>query len=278
MYLRNLQQDEIFITSEMKSLRNLTQMESRRGLDYAIISNGKIVNVVSKSYGHIPNELFFKKAEDKLMEAGLNFLKQTINRNDRSFVTDFIINDDNQFSVKNTKDVILPMLRFKNSYDGSEKTSGHFGFYRKICSNGLHVSQSHIEFSLRHSKSNVDLLIPGLNALFNKFLDNEYYTVIRKFNQMKEFKIIDTKEFVKSILDRTKLFRYECSDKNENASKKSKEVLAILNYESLLLNEEPNLWIGYNAFNAVLHNTLKKGFSAQERFDKILFEEVYRMI
>ncbi|WP_335964886.1 hypothetical protein [Galbibacter sp. PAP.153] len=29
------------------------------------------------------------------------------------------------------------MLRFINSYDGSEKTSGHFGFFRKICANGL---------------------------------------------------------------------------------------------------------------------------------------------
>ena len=278
MYLSNLQQDEIFVSSEMKSLRNLTQMESRKGLDYAIVSNGKIVNVVSKSYGHIPNELFFKKAEELLTQAGLNFLKRTINRNDRSFITDFIINDDHQFSVKNEKDVILPMLRFKNSYDGSEKTSGHFGFYRKICSNGLHVSQADIEFSLRHSRSNAELLIPGLKALFDKFLDNEYYSIIRKFDQMKEYKIMDTKEFVKAILERTKLFRYECSDKNPNPSKKSKEVLAILDNEALLFHEEPNFWIGYNAFNAVLHNTLKKSFSAQERYDKKLFEEVYRMI
>ena len=43
MYLQNLQQDEIFVPSEMKSLETLTQMESRRGLENAIISNGKIV-------------------------------------------------------------------------------------------------------------------------------------------------------------------------------------------------------------------------------------------
>ena len=66
------------------------------------------------------------------------------------------------------------------------------------------------------------------------------------FDKMKEFKIIDTQEFVKAILDRTKLFRYECSDKNSDPSKKSREVIEILNYEALLLNEEPNLWLGYN--------------------------------
>ncbi|MDR5591638.1 DUF932 domain-containing protein [Christiangramia sediminicola] len=277
MYLSNLQQDEIFVSSEMKSLRSLTQMDSRKGLENVIISNDKIVNVVSNSYGHVPNELFFEKAEEMLLQAGLNFHKRKINRNDRSFITDFIIEDKSQFSVKNGKDLILPMLRFKNSYDGSEKTAGHFGFYRKVCSNGLHVSQAEIEFSIKHSKNNTDLIMPRLSNLFDKFLDNEFYTITKKFDRMREFKIIDTKEFVKAILDRTKLFRYECSDKNNDPSKKSREVLEILDNEALLLNEEPNLWIGYNAFNQMLHNTLKKSFSQQERLDKKLFNDVFEM-
>ena len=277
MYLSNLQQDEIFVPSEMKSLRSLTQMESRRGLENAIISNGKIVNVVSNSYGHIPNELFFRRAEEMLTDAQLNYQKRTINRDDRSFITDFIIDDNSQFSVKNEKDLILPMLRFKNSYDGSEKTSGHFGFYRQVCSNGLHVSQVEIEFAIKHSKNNTDLIMPRLNNLFDKFVDNEFYAITKKFDRMREFKIIDTKEFVKAILDRTKLFRYECSDKNNDPSKKSREILEILDNEALLLNDEPNLWIGYNAFNQMLHNTLKKSFLQQERLDKKLFDAVYEM-
>ena len=278
MYLSNLQQDEIFVSSEMESLKSLTQMESRRGLENTIISNGKIVNVVSNSYGHIPNQLFFKKAEQMLLDAGLNYHKRSVNRNDRSFIIDFIIEDSNQFKLKNKEDLILPMLRFKNSYDGSEKTSGHFGFYRKVCSNGLHVSQAEIEFSIKHSKNNTELIMPRMNGLFDKFLNNEFYTIVKKFEKMKDFKIIDTKEFVKAILDKTKLFRYECSDTNEEPSKKSREVLETLNYEALLLNEEPNLWLGYNAFNSMLHNTLKKTFSQQEKWDKKLFNEIYEMV
>ncbi|MEH6765871.1 MULTISPECIES: hypothetical protein [Flavobacteriaceae] len=72
-------------------------MEPRRGLENAIISNGKIVNVVSNSYGHIPNELFFKKAEQLLKVADLKYRKRIINRNDRSFITDFVIEDENKF-------------------------------------------------------------------------------------------------------------------------------------------------------------------------------------
>ena len=48
-------------------------------------------------------------------------------------------------------------------------------------------------------------------------------------------------------------------------------------YEAMLLNEPPNLWLGYNAFNAVLHGTLKKSFSNQEKPDKKLFDEIYEM-
>lgn len=277
MYLQNLQQDNIFVSSENKSLQSITQIPSRKGLENVIISNGKIVNVVSNRYGHIPNELFFKEAEKMLLEANLSYHKQTINRADRSFITDFIIEDENLFSVKNKEDTILPMLRFKNSYDGSEKTAGHFGFYRKICSNGLHIAQTEVGFSLRHSKNNTHMIMPKLRLLFNKFLDNEYYTIVHKFNKMKEIEIIDTKKFVQQILEQTALFRYECSDANENPSKKSRAIIEIIESEAILLHEPPNLWLGYNAFNNILHNSLKKSFSQQEKLDKKLFEQVYQL-
>ena len=170
------------------------------------------------------------------------------------------------------------MLRFKNSYDGSEKTSGHFGFYRNICSNGLHVSQAEIEFSIKHSKNNTDLIMPKLNLLFDKFLNNEYYEITRKFREMEEIELIDTKAFVKDILEKTKLFRYECSDKNDDPSKKSREVMELINDEPFPAYSKPNLWVGYNAFNWMLHNTLKKTFSQQEKLDKVLFDKIYAMV
>jgi len=278
MYLHKLQQDEIFVSNEMKSLESITGMPSRKGLENTIISNGKIVNVVSSSYGHIPNELFFKKAEQLLIDAHLKYHKRTINRDDRAFVTDFIIEDDNQFSLKNEKGKILPMLRFKNSYDGREKTSGHFGFYREVCTNGLHVSNAQIDFSIKHTKNNTELILPKLNGLFERFLDNEYYEITKKFREMEEIVLIDTKAFVKDILEKTKLLRYECSDKNDDPSKKSREVIELINDEPFPAYSKPNLWVGYNAFNWMLHNNLKKSFSQQEKLDKLLFDEIYAMV
>lgn len=278
MYLQKLQQDDIFVPNEMTSLASITGMESRKGLENAIISNGKIVNVVSNSYGHIPNELFFKKAEQLLIDAQLKYSKRTINRDDRSFITDFIIEDKNQFTLKNESGRILPMLRFKNSYDGREKTSGHFGFYREVCTNGLHVSNAQIDFSIKHTKNNTELVLPKLNGLFEKFLDNEYYEITRKFKELEEIVLIDTRAFVKEILKKTKLFRYESSDKNDNPSKKARELLDLIAIEGNDWYETPTLWDGYNAFNWMLHNTLKKTFSQQEKFDKIVFDEVYAMV
>lgn len=278
MYLNNLQQDNLFVASEMKSLEALTGMTPRRGLEQAIISNDTIVNIVSNSYGHIPNEEFFTKAEQLLVDASLSYQKRTINRQDRSFIMDVIIEDTNMFTLKDSVDTILPMLRFKNSYDGSEKTSGHFGFYRKVCSNGLHVSETKLEFSIRHTKNSSELIMPKLNSLFETFLNNEYYSVVHKFDAMRTVEIINTEAFVRDMLEKTKLFRYECSDTNDNPSKRSREVIDILNNEALLLNAVPNLWLGYNAFNAVLHNTLKKPFTTQEKLDKVLFNEIYAMV
>ncbi len=278
MYLNNLQQDEVFVPSEIKPFESITGIQSRRGLENVIVSNGKIVNVVSKSYGHIPNELFFSKAEQLLVEAKLNYRKRTINRNDRSFVVDFIIDNGNLFELKNKEDHILPMLRFKNSYDGSEKTSGHFGFYRQVCTNGLHVSQAKIAFSIRHTRNCTDLILPNLNQLFEQFLDNEYYGVTQKFKEMEAIEIIDTKTFVKDILDKTKLFRFECSDNNDNPSKKSRELIQLIEEETFPVTSKPNLWTGYNAFNWMLHNALKKGFAQQERLDKVVFDEIYDLV
>lgn len=277
MYLDRLQQDEVFVPTQVRPLNELTPMPSRKGLERAIVSNGKIVNIVSKSYGHIPNELFFKKAEQMLIDAGLNYHRQTINRSDRTFCMDFILSDSSQFLVGNGEDTILPMLRFTNSYDGSERTSGHFGFYRLICSNGLHVAQAEIAFSIKHSTNSVHLIMPELEGLFQKFMDNEFYTISDRFTQMMAVELVDTKTFVREVLERTKLFRYECSDKNANPSKKAREVIDILDNEAVLLGTAPNLWLGYNAFNAVLHGTLKRSFSRQERLDKQLFQTVLDM-
>jgi len=54
MYLNKLQQDKVLVQVPCETLWELTQMKPRKGLENTIVSNGKIVNVLSKSYEHIP--------------------------------------------------------------------------------------------------------------------------------------------------------------------------------------------------------------------------------
>jgi hypothetical protein len=279
VYLKKtLQQDNVFVKSEIKSLRKITGLNCRKGLDQVVLSEGEIVNVVSNSYGHLPNEKFFYEAESKLIDSDLQYNVRSINRDNRSFAVDYILSDESfHINIKNGMDKLTPMLRFTNSYDGSCKTSGHFGFFRQICSNGLHVAHSEIGFSVKHRGDIVEIILPEIKCLVTKFMDNEFYSLHKKFEVLAECPITDLKDFVKYTCGKLNLFQYEASEKNPEPSLNARMVLETINRESSLLNTQPNLWLGYNAFNEVLHGKLKKTFESQKQLDSKLFDTILQL-
>ena len=273
--LTNLQNDDIYVENSMVDMNTLTGIESRKGLEKAIISGGKLVNVVSESYGHLPNEVFFKEVENRLANAGINYVTRAINRDNRSFAVDYILNDESfVVKVKNGTDAIMPMLRFVNSYDGSNKTSGHFGFFRKVCDNGLHVAQSNVGFSVKHRGAIVEISNFHIGSLINTFMENEFYTLSRKFEVLAETYITDLNGFVKATAEKLNLFKFEMSEKNPNPGASARTVIDTIQGEANLLGVKPNLWLGYNAFNELLHDKLKKTFEQQKNIDAKLFEIV----
>lgn len=272
---RKLQNDEVFVANRIVDLEEIVGMPTRRGLEKAIICGETLVNTVSKSYGHLPNQNFFKVVESKLNEEGIKYVTRSINRYNCSFAVDYILSDDNfVVNVTNTTDKIRPMLRFTNSYDGSCKTAGYLGFYREICTNGLHVSESRIGFSVKHRGDMVHVVLPEISSIMEKFMNNEFYSLQRKFVVLAERPIKDLSDFVKVTARNFKLFQFECSEKNPGPSLNARIVLETIERESALLHTDPNLWIGYNAFNALLHDKLKKTFGAQQALDAKLFEAV----
>ena len=276
LYLNKpLQADNVFVENSIVNFNQLTGLQSRRGYEKAVISNGKLVNVVSNSYGHLPNEKFFYAVEEKLIDADLNYDVRSVNRNDQAFSVDYILNDDSfHINVKNGKDEIKPMLRFTNSYDGSCKTSGHFGFFRQICTNGLHISQTEIGFSVKHRGNIAEIVLPEIKTLVSKFMDNEFYSLHKKFEVLSERKIENLEGFVKFVADKTKIFTFESSAKNPAPSLNARKVIDIVNKEAREIGTEPNFWLGYNAFNQVLHYEMKKGFQDQYNKDANIFDTV----
>lgn len=278
--LENLQNDNVFVKSAIMDLSTLTGLKTRKGLEQALVCEGEIVNVVSNQYGHLPNELFFAEIERKLNEQGVKYAKRSINRDNRSFAVDYILTDDNFVTkVKNGIDKIVPMLRFVNSYDGSCKTTGHIALYRQVCTNGLHVaSKTDMGFAVKHKGNIVEIVLPEISIIANQFMSNEYYHLSRKFEVMAEKTITDLKGFVKLVADTTKIFKFESSEKNPEPSLNARTIIETVQKEAKLLGVQPNLWLGYNAFNELLHTKLKKNFEQQANIDSKIFELVADMV
>lgn len=270
--------DNIFLPNEMRPASEVINVPLRSGWDNCIVSNGKVVNIVSKSYGHLPNQEFFGKIQDKLKEKDINVLTRSINRDDRAFAVDHILADDRYaVTIKTGDDEIRPMISFTNSYDGSTKTQGHFGFYRKVCNNGLHVSTSQIGFSLRHRGNIIEIVVPEIELLLERFMSNEYYEIKKKFEILAESPIKNIKDYVQMVCKETELFKYEKSDENKEPSKNAEIVIETILREAKKLKEEPSLWIGYNSFNNILHGKLKKSFNSQYDWDAKLFDHHLKM-
>jgi hypothetical protein len=278
-FMSKLTKDNVFVGSEIIDLAKATGFKTRKGLEHGVISNGTLVNAVSKSYGHLPNETFFGEVECQLNAANIKFVTRSINREDRSFVVDYILNDDSFIvKVKTGKDRILPMLRFTNSYDGSCKSSGHFGYFREVCSNGLHIASTNLNFSVKHSGKVLEVSMAGIDQIVNKFMENEYYSLSRKFDVLAETYIKDLKGFVKATAEQLNLFKYEASAKNAEPSLNARLVLNLIEKEAKLLGTQPTLWLGYNAFNEMLHGKLVKTFDKQAELDGKLFEHVLELV
>jgi hypothetical protein len=253
-------------------MKDLTGLSPRQGLEKAIICNNEIVNVVSSKYGHLPNEDFFLQATMKLDEAGINYDTRSIARGNRSFAVDYILNDPSiNIEVKGNNDIIKPMIRLVNSYDGSSKTHGSFGYFRQVCSNGLHINTTKIAFNIKHHSGISEVVMPEIDKLVKRFIDNEYYTLRRRFEVLAETLVENPLEYIKEVCNATKVFQYQASDKNTGPSANSRLVLNIAHEEASHLGSPINKWLIYNAFNNVLHNKLQKTFQSQQAIDTELF-------
>jgi hypothetical protein len=276
-FLNNLKKDDVYVENSIVQLSSLTGMPSRKGLEQAVISNGKVVNVISDAYGHLSNETFFRGFENALLDAGINFDTQSINRGDRTFAVDYILSDDSyHVNVKTGKgnDKIRPIIRGVNAYDGSGQTTGYFGLFREICTNGLHISDTQVGFKVLHRKGNVEIILPEIKELVTKFMNNEFYSLHKKFQVLSERPVENVNDFVKFIAGETSLFKYEISEKNPEPTKNAQFVLDIMSSEANVLGSKPNLWLGYNAFNEWIHKNEKRTFETQRKTDTKLFDTV----
>lgn len=276
------QNDNVYVDNKVIKMADLydangNKIVPRKGYEHGIISNGKLVNVVSDGYGHLPNEQFFLKMEEKLEDANIRYDMRSYNRDDCAFAVDFILSDDSfHVKVKKGMDMIKPMLRLATSYVGG-KAIGYFGHWREICANTMHISTTEIQFGIRHSGNIVEVVMPKIDELMSKFMDNEYYSIHKKFEVLAETSVEDIEEFVKMTATDLKLFQFEKSAKNSEPSQHAQVVMEIMGREARVLGVQPNLWLGYNAFNEFIANHLKMPFEKIRKTDVQIFDYVSEM-
>ena len=95
---------------------------------------------------------------------------------------------------------------------------------------------------------------------------------------MNSKEITDLKGFVKLTAEKTNLFKFEASEKNPEPSLNARIIMEGIEREADILGVKPNLWLGYNAFNELLHDKLKKTFEQQKNIDSKIFDTVLEMV
>jgi hypothetical protein len=274
---RPLQADNICPTVSILNTAEVTGLPVKKGLEQAVISNGKIVNICSNQYALLANETFFGKVEQSLQAAGFEYDMRAINRDDSSFAVDYILKGDSyKFELKGEKgDVIRPFLRFTNSYDKSTRTGGHFGYFRQVCSNGLHVAQnSEINFAIKHRGYMAAVVLPSLDLLLYQFMNNDFFNVYRQFEALNDIHIDNPTEAVRQVLERTATWKHEASDKNDRPGLNSRLAIETIEREAATLGTAATAWLVYNALQEVVHEKLHLPFQKQEEKDRALFAAV----
>jgi hypothetical protein len=84
--------------------------------------------------------------------------------------------------------------------------------------------------------------------------------------------VTDLQGFVKLAVEKTKLFKFEASEKNPAPSLNAKLIIEGVQKEARMLGTEANKWLVYNAMNELLHTKLKKTFEQQKNADTNIFE------
>ena len=299
---REDQNDNVFGTVEMFDTKEFFGgREVASKLDKVIISNNKVVHTCSPSYGLLANQDFFGKMEEELVLEGLNFKTRSFNHNDSRFSVDYILNDESKIITVNDQrnngidDMIVPMIRLTNSYDGSLKTAGYLGFFRKICHNGMHMTTTQLEFKVKHTKGKMNLFIPNIEQLVQRFLSNEMFFIQDKIQKMKTH-FIDEKQIESWIKELAKQDRVWADNSEENylmrlrkAEESGKDISKVApakespNIEivkNILIRDaettgvEPNAWLLYSAFNEFIHSNTSQVFTNQKELDTRVFNSV----
>lgn len=234
--------------------------------NYAIcIKKGEekiIVGLCSKKFGIIPCSNLFPVLETEMNKNQYFFEKKYLHQNYCRFYVEYIFNNEMEFGLN--REIIKPSIKIIHSYNGSLKYTINFGFWRKVCSNGLYGFNFVFSLGFKHTMDNIEKIInesmEKLDIFFDKIEEIKFH-----YSALEKRKIIKYEDRVRLIADKTKFPR-----------KSILPVIERIKVESI--GGEVNDWIIYNSFNYVLNNSDFKIYEEEKiKLDIKIFNQIVKL-
>lgn len=213
----------------------------------------KVVNTCSNQYRLVPIQdvlLPFEEALDSVFDYSAVYRHSDYCR----FFVDYIMKKPSETAVN---DKIAPRIRLQHSYSGDVRYEVKFGFYRQICSNGLHAIGFDQKIRTKHTKNRLDEELGNMIEIVQEFVEHaEDY--MKPFQMMDEV-IYDTpimfEERIDAVIDLT------------GFPKNLKENIVLrASLERAQNNLKQSDWLIYNAMNYQLnHNYTELGMQEWNR-------------
>lgn len=221
------------------------------------------LNYCSPRYELIPNSDIFPNVENVLNTNEIDFKVTYQHINHVRFYADYEITDKRYaYTMNNTSDDIVPMLRVQHSYNGLTKYRIVFGYFRLVCTNGMVIPvQEMDEFNLviigKHTDS-IKKSFAKLDVLLNNFVDGAKEITSRiteKYEILGGHWVANVQDRLTEVLEASKIAIIDTSKFNTlNDITNRIMVEANGEKEDLGYNGKVNDWLIYNGINQYLND------------------------
>lgn len=234
-----------------------------------------LLNQCSPVYRLVKNADIFPQIEDILNAHGIEFNSTYKHINHVRFYADYEITDSRYgYTMKDTFDVIRPMLRVQHSYNGLTKYKIILGYFRLVCTNGLVIPVAEMkQFNLAIMGKHTEVIVNSfeeLHRMLVKFTEEAAtitQAIVSKYEVLRSRKVTNPEARIEEVLKHAKISivdNSKFSTMNDLMNRINEEA----NKPELGYNGEVNDWLIYNAINRYLNDDTRNIATPDTRMDK----------
>lgn len=270
--------EDLMFPVEMRDEEMACNKEYCRRVVGQINGGDFLLNQCSDVYVLIENKDIFPKIEEVLNNAGIKYDVTYKHINHARFYADFDISDSRfGYMMKDTFDVIRPMLRVQHSYNGLTKYKIVFGYFRLVCSNGLTIPVEEMkEFNLSIIGKHTEVIVKSfdqLQEILHHFVNEAKEitsAIVNKYEVLRS-RVYSTEKEVEARIE--EIFKHMKMALVDNSKFNTMNVLMETirkeaNDTKLGYNGQLNDWLIYNSINRYLNDDSRNIATPETRMDK----------